>query len=80
MLRKQNFSRAKWWRKVDFASFLPVKQQKNWKMPYWQRQKSLGGGSTLLYKLYRYIMYVLPHRVGFLCRFGQKTGIHFVYR
>ena len=27
-------------------------------------------------KLYRY---VLPHRVGFLCRFGLKTGIHFAH-
>ena len=31
-----------------------------------------GGGGTPLYKLYRY---VLPHRVGFLRRFGLKTGI-----
>ena len=29
---------------------------------------------TPLYKLYRYVP---PHRVGFLCRFGLKTGIHF---
>ena len=28
---------------------------------------------TLLYKL------VPPHRVGFLCRFGLKTGIHFAH-
>ena len=33
-----------------------------------------GGGGTPLYWLYRY---VLPHRVGFLYRFGLKTGIHF---
>ena len=31
------------------------------------------GGGTPLYKLYRY---VLLHRVGFLRRFGLKTGIH----
>ena len=35
-----------------------------------------GGGGTPLYKLYRY---VLPHRVGFLHRFGLKTGIHFAH-
>ena len=33
-----------------------------------------GGGATLLYKPY---MYVPPHRVGFLGRFGLKTGTHF---
>ena len=33
-------------------------------------------GGTALYKLYRY---VLPHRVGFLSRFGLKTGIHFAH-
>ena len=31
-----------------------------------------GGGATPVSKLYRY---VLPHRVGFLRRFGLKTGI-----
>ena len=35
-----------------------------------------GGGGTPLYKLYRY---VLPNRVGFLRRFGLKTGIHFAH-
>ena len=35
-----------------------------------------GGGGTPLYKLYRY---VLPHRVGFLRRFGLKTGINFAH-
>ena len=34
------------------------------------------GGGTPLYKLYRYVP---PHRVGFLCRFGLKTGIHFAH-
>ena len=35
-----------------------------------------GGGGTPLYKPYRYV----PHpRVGFLCRFGLKTGIHLNY-
>ena len=29
---------------------------------------------TPLYKLYRYVP---PHQVGFLCRFGLKTDIHF---
>ena len=33
-----------------------------------------GGGGTPLYKLHRYVP---PHRVGFLRRFGLKTGIHF---
>ena len=33
----------------------------------------MGGGGTPLYKLYRYVP---PHRVGFLRRFGLKTGIH----
>ena len=31
-----------------------------------------GGGGTPLYKPYRYVP---PHRVGFLCGFGLKTGI-----
>ena len=35
-------------------------------------KKILGG--TPLYKLYRYVP---PHWVGFLRRFGLKTGIHF---
>ena len=33
-----------------------------------------GGGGTPLYKTYRYVP---PHQVGFLRRFGLKTGIHF---
>ena len=35
-----------------------------------------GGGGTPLYKLYRYVP---PHRVGFLRRFGLKTGMHFAH-
>ena len=35
-----------------------------------------GGGSTPLYNLSRYVP---PHRVGFLRRFGLKTGIHFAH-
>ena len=35
-----------------------------------------GGGGTLLYKPYRNVP---PHRVGFLPRFGPKTGIHFAH-
>ena len=31
---------------------------------------------TPLYKLYTYVP---PHRVGFLRRFGLKTGIHFAH-
>ena len=31
----------------------------------------MGGGGAELYR------YVPPHRVGFLRRFGLKTGIHF---
>ena len=31
---------------------------------------------TCFYRSYRY---VLPHRVGFLCRFNLKTGIHFAH-
>ena len=34
------------------------------------------GGGTPLYKLYRYVP---PHRVGFLRRFGLKTGILFAH-
>ena len=34
------------------------------------------GGGTPLYKPYRYAP---PHRVGFLRRFGLKTGIHFAH-
>ena len=33
-----------------------------------------GGVTTPLYKPYRYVP---PHRVGYLRRFGLKTGIHF---
>ena len=33
-------------------------------------------GGIPLYKLYRYVP---SHRVGFLRRFGLKTGIHFVH-
>ena len=33
-----------------------------------------GGGATPLYKPYTDVP---PHRVGFLRRFGLKTGIHF---
>ena len=41
-----------------------------------QRKHPGGGGATPLYKLYRYLP---PHRVGFLRRFGLKTGIHFAH-
>ena len=34
------------------------------------------GGATPLYKPYKYVP---PHRVGFLRRFGLKTGIHFAH-
>ena len=34
-------------------------------------------GVTPLYKLYRYVP--PPQRVGLLCRFGLKTGIHFAH-
>ena len=33
-------------------------------------------GGTPLYQLYRYVP---PHRVGFLRRFGLKTGIRFAH-
>ena len=39
---------------------------------YVLRRLQAGGGGTPLYKLYRYVP---PHLVGFLRRFGQKTGI-----
>ena len=35
-----------------------------------------GGGGTPLYKLYRNVP---PHWLGFLRRFGLKTGIHFAH-
>ena len=35
-----------------------------------------GGGETPLYKPYKYVP---PHWLGFLRRFGLKTGIHFAY-
>ena len=37
---------------------------------------SFARGGIPLYKLYRYVP---PHRVGFLRRFGLKTGIHFAH-
>ena len=36
----------------------------------------VGEGVTPLYKPYRYVP---PHRVGFLRRFGLKTGINFAH-
>ena len=42
----------------------------------WGKQRELFPGGTPLYKPYRYVP---PHRVGFLGRFGLKTGIHFVH-
>ena len=39
---------------------------------YVLRRLQAGWGGTPLYKLYRYVP---PHLVGFLRRFGQKTGI-----
>ena len=36
----------------------------------------VGAGATPLCKLYRYVP---PHRVGFLRRFGLKTGLHFAH-
>ena len=41
-----------------------------------QRVAISPGGGTPLCKLYRYEP---PHRVGFLCRFCLKTGIHFTH-
>ena len=38
------------------------------------RKGGRGWGGNPCYKLYRYVP---PHRVGFLCGFGRKTGIHF---
>ena len=38
--------------------------------------RNFARGSTPLYKPY---MYVPPYRVGFLRRFGLKTGIHFAH-
>ena len=38
--------------------------------------KSPGKGGTPLYKPYRCVP---PHRIGFLRRFGLKTGIDFVH-
>ena len=35
-----------------------------------------GGGGTPLHKPYRNVP---PHRVGFLPRFGLKTGLHFAH-
>ena len=50
------------------------------RMEPWKRCRNIvsspapGEGVIPLYKLYRHVP---PHRVGFLCRFGLKTGIHF---
>ena len=35
-----------------------------------------GGGGTPVYKPYRYVP---PRQVGFLRRFGLKTGVHFAH-
>ena len=42
----------------------------------WQVAREGRGESTALYKPYRYVP---PHQVGFLPRFGLKTGIHFAH-
>ena len=39
-------------------------------------ERTLSRGGPPLYKPYRYVP---SHRVGFLRRFGLKTGIHFVH-
>ena len=44
----------------------------------WSREKRARGVGNPIFKLYRYVP-PHPHRVGFLGRFGLKTGIHFVY-
>ena len=41
--------------------------------------KSLGGGGGGFTPVYKLRRYVPPHRVGFLCRFGVKTGIPFAH-
>ena len=40
---------------------------------------SLRWGGAIPYPLYKPYRYVPPHRVGFLCRFGLKTSIHFAH-
>ena len=49
---------------------------KYWKFCHFALRTGGGGEGTPLYKLYRYVP---PHRVGFLRRFGLKTGIHFAH-
>ena len=41
-----------------------------------RKESLLSRGGTSLYKPYRHVP---PHRVGFLRRFGLKTGIHFTH-
>ena len=42
----------------------------------WMKINFFPEGYSLLYKLYRYVP---PHQVGFLRRFGLKTGMHFAH-
>ena len=42
----------------------------------WVTPGAGGEGGTPLYKPYRYVP---PYQVGFLHRFGLKTGIHFAH-
>ena len=42
-------------------------------------QPGRGGGGVLPYIIYKPYLYVPPRRVGFLRRFGVKTGIHFAH-
>jgi len=44
--------------------------------PFWPVTPEGGGGGTHLHKPYRFVP---PQRVGFLRRFGLKTGIDFAY-
>ena len=63
---------GKKWFSLDRSSGcrIPLKKEQEFGI------RAPGGGGTPLYKAYRYVP---PHRVGFLLRFGQKTGLHFAH-
>ena len=73
-----SYKRIAFWAKVNLGS-----PSNLWKIPYTHFDASSSmpkwfvswpGGSSPLYKLYRYVP---PHRVGFLRHFGLKTGTDF---
>ena len=63
-------------KKSDGGARREVREPEKIKVEDYEGEGESPGGSTLLYKPY---MYVPLLRVGFLRRFGLKTGMHFAH-